>query len=110
QELRTATDVALRVTKVAAHVLGRPMSNLVVQERQQWLNLVQMKDAEKVHFLNAPIAQDGLFSNIVKDFSINHIFPRLNPAIFRSRSRTASTAPALAPPPQTAPPRTQSIA
>ncbi|XP_057197561.1 uncharacterized protein LOC130558871 [Triplophysa rosa] len=60
QELRTATDLALRATKVTARALGRAMSTMVVQERHLWLNLAQMRDAEKVRFLDAPISQGGL--------------------------------------------------
>ncbi|KAL0149603.1 hypothetical protein M9458_055130, partial [Cirrhinus mrigala] len=39
QELRTATDFALRATKVTARSLGQVMSTMVVQERHLWLNL-----------------------------------------------------------------------
>ncbi len=38
-ELRTATDLALRATKVTARSLGRAMSTMVVQERHLWLCL-----------------------------------------------------------------------
>ncbi len=37
QELRTATDFALRATKVTARFLGKAMSTMVVQERHLWL-------------------------------------------------------------------------
>ncbi|KAI2654607.1 ORF V: Enzymatic polyprotein [Labeo rohita] len=57
QELRSATDYALRATKVTAQALGRAMSTMVVQERHLWLNLAEMRDAEKVRFLDAPISQ-----------------------------------------------------
>ncbi|MGL4480260.1 MAG: hypothetical protein ACRCVK_18825 [Aeromonas veronii] len=50
QELRTATDLALRATKVTARALGQTMSTLVVQERHLWLDLAEMKDADKVRF------------------------------------------------------------
>ncbi len=39
QELRTATDFALRATKVTARSLRKAMSTMVVQERHLWLNL-----------------------------------------------------------------------
>ncbi|KAI7810946.1 reverse transcriptase/ribonuclease H/putative methyltransferase [Triplophysa rosa] len=103
QELRTATVLALRVTKVTARALGRAMSTMVVQERHLWLYLAQMRDAEKVHFLDAPISQGGLFGDTVEDFSqqfstvkkqteaIRHILPRHDSAAVRpSRSRAAS--------------------
>ncbi len=34
QELRTVTDLALRVTKVTAHSFGQTMATLMVQEHQ----------------------------------------------------------------------------
>ncbi|KAL0151371.1 hypothetical protein M9458_053365 [Cirrhinus mrigala] len=87
QELRSVTDYALRATKVTAQVLRRAMSTMVVQERHLWLNLAEMRDAEKVRFLNTPISQVGLFGNtgekIAQQFStvkkqteaIKHILP-----------------------------------
>ncbi len=54
QELRTATDFALRVTKVTARTLWKAMSTMVVQERHLWLNLAEMKDVNKACFLDAP--------------------------------------------------------
>ncbi len=56
KELRTATDLTLRATKVTARSLGKAMSTMVVQERHLWLNLVEMKDVDKAHFLDAPIS------------------------------------------------------
>ncbi|KAL0152765.1 hypothetical protein M9458_052488 [Cirrhinus mrigala] len=69
QELRSATDYALRATKVTAQALGRAMSTMVVQERHLWLNLAEMRDAEKVRFLDAPISQAGLFGETVVEFA-----------------------------------------
>ncbi len=54
QELRTATDFALRATKVTARSLGMAMSTMVVQERHLWLNLAEMKDVDKARFLDCP--------------------------------------------------------
>ncbi len=65
-ELRAATDLALRATKVTAQSLGRAMSTLVVQERHLWLCLTDMKEQEKVQFLNAPVSQTGLFGDAVE--------------------------------------------
>ncbi len=88
QELRTATDFALRATKVTARSLGKAMSTMVVQERHLWLNLAEMKDADKARFLDAPISQAGLFGDTVEGFAqqfsvvqqqteaIQHILPR----------------------------------
>ncbi|KAI2653488.1 Transposon Ty3-G Gag-Pol polyprotein [Labeo rohita] len=87
-ELRSATDYALQATKVTAQALGRAMSTMVVQERHLWLNLAEMRDAEKARFLDAPISQAGLFGETVEEFAqqfstvkqqteaIKHILPR----------------------------------
>ncbi|XDV41219.1 hypothetical protein PO909_010117, partial [Leuciscus waleckii] len=56
-ELRTATDLALRSTSVAACAVGLAMFILVVQERHSWLNLVDLSDADKVRFLDSPLSQ-----------------------------------------------------
>ncbi len=66
QELRSATDFALRATKVTARSLGKAMSTMVVQERHLWLNLAEMKDVDKARFLDAPISQAGLFGDTVE--------------------------------------------
>ncbi len=88
QELRTATDFALRATKVTARSLGKAMSTMVVQEHHLWLNLAEMKDVDKACFLDAPISQGGLFGDTVEGFAqqfsavqqqteaIQHILPR----------------------------------
>ncbi len=69
QELRTATDFALRATKVTARSLGKAKSTMVVQERHLWLNLAEMKDVDKARFLDAPISQGGLFGDTVEGFA-----------------------------------------
>ncbi len=101
QELRTATDFALRATKVTTRSLGKAMSTMVVQERHLWLNLAEMKDANKARFLDAPIAQAGLFGDTVVGFAqqfsvvqqqteaIQHILPR--------RDAPSTTAPGARP-------------
>ncbi len=119
-EFRAATDLALRATKVTAQAVGRAMSTLVVQERHLWLCLADMRDTDKVRFLNSPVSQTGLFGNAVENFAqqfsavqkqseaISHILPR--------RSAVASTLPPAAPqparrrgrPPATAAPWSQS--
>ncbi|KAI2663638.1 ORF V: Enzymatic polyprotein [Labeo rohita] len=88
EELRAATDFALRATKVTARSLGQVMSTIVVQERHLWLTLAQMADVDKSRFLDAPISQSGLFGDTVEDFAqqfsavqkqteaIKHILPR----------------------------------
>ncbi len=91
-ELRAATDLALRAMKVTAQSLGHAMTTLVVQERHLWLCLTDMKEQEKVQFLNAPVSQTGLFGDVVEScaqqFSaakkqtevIKHIMHRRKPA------------------------------
>ncbi|KAL0173947.1 hypothetical protein M9458_029915, partial [Cirrhinus mrigala] len=104
QELRSATDYALRATKVTGQAVGRAMSTMVFEERHLWLNLAEMRDAKKVCFLDATISQAGLFGETVEKFAhqfstvkkqteaIKHILPR----------RVASASPA--PPRQQPPP------
>ncbi len=53
---RSTDAFALRATKVTKRSLGKVMSTMVVQERHLWLNLVEMKDVDKAHFLDAPIS------------------------------------------------------
>ncbi len=65
-ELRIATDVVLQATKMTAQSLGHVMSTLVVQERHLWLCLTDMKEQEKVQFLNAPESQTSLFGDAVE--------------------------------------------
>ncbi len=103
QELRTAMDLALRVTKVTAWALGQTMSTLVVQERHLWLTLADMRHSDKHRFLDSPISQAGLFGEAVEDFAhqfsaaqkqmeaFHHILPR--------RSAAVSTPPPAAAPP-----------
>ncbi len=105
KELRTATDLALRATKVTARSLGRAMSTMVVQERHLWLCLADMRESDKMRFLNAPVSQTGLFGDAVENFAqqfsaaqkqteaIRHILPR--------RAAAASTRPPVAAPQST---------
>ncbi len=104
QELRTATDLALRATKVTARALGQTMSTLVVQERHLWLTLADMRESDKHRFLDSPISQAGLFGEAVEDFAqqfsaaqkqteaFRHILPRRSAAV-------STPPPAAAPPP-----------
>ncbi len=103
QELRTATDLAQRATKVTARALGQTMSTLVVQERHLWLTLADKRESDKHRFLDSTISQAGLFGGAVEDFAqqfsaaqkqteaFHHILPR--------RSNAVSTPPPAAAPP-----------
>ncbi len=45
------------------------MAGLVVLERHLWLTLTEIKDTDKVSFLDAPISPSGLFGPAVKGFA-----------------------------------------
>ncbi|KAL0172543.1 hypothetical protein M9458_032854, partial [Cirrhinus mrigala] len=105
-ELRSATDLALRATKATAQAIGRSMASLVVLERHLWLTLTEIKDADKVPFLDAPISPTGLFGPSVEGFAerfsaaqkssqaMRHFLPK------RSSSTAAPGRPKSAPPQQ----------
>lgn len=54
KDMCSTTDLALRATKMTAQLISRSMASLVVLERHNWLNLMQIKDAERTAFLNSP--------------------------------------------------------
>ncbi len=104
RELRSTTDLALRATKTTAQAIGRSMASLVVLERHLWLTLTEIKDADRVSFLDAPISPSGLFGPAVEGFAerfteaqkasqaMRHFLPkRSSPAAAQSRPRTAPT-------------------
>ncbi len=110
RELRSATDLALRATKTTAQAIGRSMAGLVVLERHLWLTLMEIKDADKVSFLDAPISPSGLFGPAVEGFAerfteaqkasqaMRHFLPK------RSSSASAQSHPKTAPTQQPAKP------
>ncbi len=104
RELRSATDLALRATKTTAQAIGRSMASLVVLERHLWLTLTEIKDADKVSFLDAPISPSGLFGPAVEVFAerfteaqkasqaMRHFLPkRSSSAAAQSRPKTVPT-------------------
>ncbi|KAL0183542.1 hypothetical protein M9458_019238, partial [Cirrhinus mrigala] len=105
-ELRSATDLALRATKATAQAIGRSMASLVVLERHLWLTLTEIKDADKVPILDAPVSPTGLFGPAVEGFAkcfsaaqktsqaMRHFLPK------RSSSAAASGRPKSVPPQQ----------
>ncbi len=101
RELRTATDLALRATKVTARALGQTMSTLVVQERHLWLTLANMRESDKHRFLDSPISQAGLFSAYSQPAKRWRTLPNSSPP-HRSRRRRFVTScpggPLLSPP------------
>ncbi len=96
-ELRAVTDLALRATKVTTQSLGRAMSMLVVSGC-----LADMKEQDKVQFLNTPVSQTDLFGNVVdsfaKQFSAAQKQTEAIKHIMRQRKPAASS-PAAAPQP-----------
>ncbi len=65
EELRRATDLALRAAKHTARTVGRSMAGSVAAECHLWLNLTEIREKEKVFLLDAPISQSGLFGEVV---------------------------------------------
>ncbi|XDV20475.1 hypothetical protein PO909_025797 [Leuciscus waleckii] len=104
-DLRSATDLALQATKATAQAIGKSMASLVVLERHLWLNLTEIKETDKMHFLDAPVSSAGLFGPAVKGFSgrfteaqkasqaMRHFLPQ------RSSSASSKTKPASSPQP-----------
>ncbi len=94
RELRSATDLALRATKTTAQAIGRSMASLVVLEHHLWLTLMEIKDTDKVSFLDAPISPSGLFGPAVEGFGERfteaHFLPKRSTAA-QSRPKTAPT-------------------
>ena len=102
RDLRSATDLALRTTKATAQAIGRSMANLVVLERHLWLNLTEIKESDKVAFLDAPVSPSGLFGPAVEGFTerftaaqkssqaMRHFLPKRSTSA-PSRPRTAPT-------------------
>ncbi len=69
RDLRSMTDLALRATKATAQAIGRSMSSLVVLECHLWLTLTEMKEADKVPFLDAPVSSNSLSGPAVEGFA-----------------------------------------
>ncbi len=58
RDLRSTTDLALRTTKATAQAIGRSMFSLTVLERHLWLTMMEMKEADKVPFLDLFMSLD----------------------------------------------------
>ncbi|KAL0203474.1 hypothetical protein M9458_001492, partial [Cirrhinus mrigala] len=67
-DLCGATDLALRATKMASQAIGRSMASLVVLDHHLLLTLTEIKDADKVPFLDSPVSPTGLFGPVVEGF------------------------------------------
>ncbi len=105
RDLRRVKDLALRTTKATAQAIGHLMSSHL------WLTMTEMKEADKVLFLDAPISSGSLFGPAVEGFAerfteaqkssqaMRHFLPK------RTSSSSASSRPRSALTPQTAKPR-----
>ncbi len=110
RDLRSATDLALRANKATAQAIGCSMSSLIVLERHLWLTMTEMKEADKVPFLDAPVLSGSLFGLAVEGFAecftedqkssqvMRHFLPK------RTSSSFTSSHPRPAPTQQTAKP------
>ncbi len=68
-ELYCVNDLALCATKMTAQAIGRFMASLLELKRRLWLNLMEMKDADKIPFLDSPVSPTGLFGPAVEGFA-----------------------------------------
>ncbi|XP_056607200.1 uncharacterized protein LOC130425144 [Triplophysa dalaica] len=84
QELRRATDLALRTTKQIARAIGRSMASLVLTERLLWLDLTVIRGNDKLFLLNAPIAPQGLFGESHNDVMDKHLEAKKQSESFKS--------------------------
>lgn len=55
RELRSVTDLALCTTKATAQAIGGSMASLI----DLWLTLTEIKDADKVPFLDTPVSPNA---------------------------------------------------
>ncbi len=69
RDLRSATDLALRATKATAHAIRCSMSSLIALERNLLLTVTEMKEADKVPFLDALVLSGSLFGSAVEGFA-----------------------------------------
>ncbi len=69
KDLRTATDFALMATKRVAQAVGKAMGFMVVLQRHLWLNLADLKEADRKVLLNAPVTPSGLFGDAVESIT-----------------------------------------
>lgn len=58
-------DLSIRATKEMAHAIGCFMASLVAAEGHLWLNLLGIKDRDRMFLLDAPHSPSGLFGNSV---------------------------------------------
>ncbi len=102
KDLRAATDFALMATKRAAQAMGKAMGFMVVLQRHLWLNLADLKEADRKVLLNAPVTPSGLFGDAVESITerfaeaqkrakaMSHVMPRRTFQQQTARSRSSS--------------------
>lgn len=59
--LHATIDLAFWGTKVMIQVIGKASTSLVVLKNYLLINLTELKDVEKIPYLNLPVSQKGLF-------------------------------------------------
>ncbi len=103
RDLRSAMHLALRATKATAQAIGCSMSSLIMLEHHLWLTMTEMKEVDKIPFLDAPISSGSLFGPAVKGFAerfteaqksskaMRHFLPK------RTSTSSASSCPKSAP-------------
>ncbi len=64
RDLRSATELALRATKATDNAIRHSMASLIVLECHLWLTMTEMKEADKVPFLGAPVSSGSLFGQL----------------------------------------------
>ncbi len=69
RDLRSTTDLALSANKATDQAIGRSMSSLIVLEHHLWLTMMEMKETDKVPFLDTPILSGSLFGPAVEGFA-----------------------------------------
>ncbi len=69
KDLRAAMDFTLMATKRAAQAVGKAMGFMIVLQRHLWLNLADLKDADRKVLLKAPVTPSGLFGDAVESIT-----------------------------------------
>ncbi len=68
RDLRSASDLALCTTKTTAQAIGHSVSSLIVECHLR-LTMMEMKEADKVPSLDAPVSSGSLFGPAVESFA-----------------------------------------
>ncbi len=110
RDLRSATDLALRTTKATTQAIGRSTSSLIMLDRHLCLTMTEMKEADKVPFLDATVSSGSLFGPAVEGFAERFTEAKKSSQVMRhflpkcTSSSSASSRPRPAPTQQRAKP------